>query len=101
MFEGIAPSASPDPAADTGALRPVVWPDLVAKLAAARDLRALFVADARQSFASFAPVAAQALAGCGHAERDINPDALTRGKFHGPTRVSAADEARGGDREMQ
>jgi hypothetical protein len=100
MFEGLVSSVSPQQAAEPGTFRAVEWPDLVAKFAAARDLRELFAADARRSLASFAPDAAQALAGCAQAERDVNPEALSHGKFHGPTEVSAANDARDGDREM-
>lgn len=101
MFEGTIPSGSSAGPAEAGVLNGFAWPELVAKLAAARDLRAIFAADSRQSLASFAEGAARALADCGHAERYVNPDDLTDGKAHTATYVSVADHARDGDREMK
>lgn len=101
MFEGTVPSISSHAAAEVGALRPVAWPELAAKFAAARDLRGVFAAGVRRSFASFAPGTAHALAARADLIPDVNPDALADGKDRGSRPVVTAEYARDGDREMQ
>lgn len=101
MFEGPIPSVPPPVPAEAGALNAFAWPELVAKLAAARDFRAVLAGAQRGSLASFAPHAARALAGRDAGERPVNPDGLGRGKDPRAKPVAAADEAGQCDREMQ
>lgn len=101
MFEGTLPSVSPHGSAKAGAMRAVAWPELVAKFAAARDLRTLWAGGTRQSLASFATGAAGALGHFGDVKPPVNPDALVDGKGLWARTIAAADDARDGDREMQ
>jgi hypothetical protein len=99
MFEGNLSSVVAGQAEDAGALRAVAWSELVAKLAAARDLRAVFAVSRRGSLASFAPQAARALALRDAGEQSINPDALEHGK--GPRAISIAAAVAAGDRDRE
>jgi len=101
MFEGSIPSVSPAGPAEAGALNALAWPELVAKLAAVRDFRAVMAGPQRGSLASFAPHAAQALVGRDFGELPVNPDGLGRGKPHRAKTLASADHAGKCDREMQ
>ena len=101
MFEGPIPSVSPAGPAEAGALNAVGWPELVAKLAAARDFRAVMAGAQRGSLASFAPHAARALAGREFGERPVNPDGLGRGKVRGANTAASVDDAGECDREKR
>jgi hypothetical protein len=98
MFEGILPSPA---SAGSGALRAPAWPELVARLAAARDLRGTFARPGGAPFASFAPIAASELASRDADKGSVNRDALVDGKGDGDTTKAAAQLAGHGDRETQ
>ena len=69
---------------DSGrSLRPVRWSDLVAKLDAARDLRASLLAHECDGEASFDPGCAQHIAALCEGKRGINLDDLANGKAAG------------------
>lgn len=105
MYEANLSSITAAQADDSGAMRAFEWDELVAKLAAARDLRGLFAAARGDSPGSFAAGAAHAFA---IAEKtsspnkgSVNPDALGAGKRPGARTVAAAVEAGDCDREMR
>ncbi len=84
MFDGKPPStASSRPldrsAAEIENLRPVRWPDLVARFDAARELRAELGAD-EAAEASFDPDSARHIAELTEGKPDINFDGLANGK---------------------
>jgi hypothetical protein len=88
MFEGKLNSVGPAPALDhTGGgqqrLRPVSWSDLVAKLEAARELRAELGAGETDGDGSFDPDSARHIAAIGEGKQDINFDVLANGKATG------------------
>jgi len=91
MFEAaILPAVVP-----TGdALRPLDWGELVARFAAARDVRGMLARSA-QGAGSFASGAADL--GWGREERPVNLDALGRGKSPAAIFVATAEEADVGD----
>ncbi|MDE1468189.1 hypothetical protein [Aurantiacibacter sp. D1-12] len=101
MFEGkppLPPAASGSERGDSaaGELCALRWPDLVAKLAAARDLRAELAGQEDVSLASFDPHGAAHLAS--HSEkspvdgkRSVNLDGLANGKGNGGIVDSAID----------
>jgi hypothetical protein len=89
-----APSESRDSA---GSLHPVRWPDLVAKLDAARDLRASLLAHPEEGEASFDPHCAQHIAALCEGKRGINLDDLVDGKATGGNGSGIDERAAGGD----
>jgi len=97
MFE----SAIASQTAETGApgpLRAIEWTEIVARLAATRDLRALF-ARPSVSGGGFVPRAAAGIAGTPRSERSINLAALATGKWADPTTAAAARTTGIGDRD--
>jgi hypothetical protein len=76
MFEAAFPPRAPDLAPE-GALRPLYWSEVVARLAATRDLRAV-LARPLASGGGFAPQTASGIAG--ERERGVNLAALATGK---------------------
>ena len=97
MFEGTITAASADPGAES-ALRPLDWPEIVARLAAARDLRAVFARPV-VSGGSFVTRAAAGIARAAPHERSINFDALAAGKWPASTTAATAPAAGFGDRD--
>lgn len=95
MYEGPITAADVAGTEESPILRQLRWTDLVARIAAKRDLR--FVAgdvdDAAASFASFHRDSAA------EGQRAINRDALIPGKFAGVFPPDAANNAGDGDRE--
>ena len=81
-----------------GALRAIEWHEIVARLGAARDLRALFDRPALQGGA-FVPHSAAGIAGEGACEPSINLAALSGGKWADATTAAAATRADHGDRD--
>ena len=85
MFEGKPPNTASSRPLDRAPaaidnLRPVKWPDLVAKFDAARELRSeLGMGDAGGE-ASFDPDSARHIAELAEGKRDINFDDLANGK---------------------
>ena len=100
MFEGpIVPAA--ESATQGGALRVPVWPELVARLAAAHDLRRammLAVAHPAGNFACFGECGEGA---SGPGEPLVNPDGLVHGKGPGGMAFVTANCAVTGDRETR
>ena len=89
-----APSESRD---SNPALHPVRWSDLVAKLDAARDLRASLLGHAGEGEASFDPHSAQHIAALCEGKRGVNLDDLVDGKVTGGISGAIEDRAAGGD----
>lgn len=88
MYEGKLTSVGPaQPLDRTGGapdpLRPVSWSDLVAKLEAARELRAELGAGESGGDGSFDPDSARHIAALGEGKQDINLDVLANGKAAG------------------
>src|SRR5687768_6888186 len=87
MFEGKLPR--PEAAAPTGlqheggALRPLAWQDLTARLAATRDLRAAL--SEGHGDASFDPTSARWIAAHREGEEPVNPVGLANRKPAWPT----------------
>jgi hypothetical protein len=101
MFEAKPPSPAtyaPSEFQDSGrSLHPVRWSDLVAKLDAARDLRASLLAHAGEGEASFDPHCAQHIAALCEGKRGINLDDLVDGK--GADSISGAIDERAAGRD--
>ena len=101
MFEAKPLNAAPYATSemqDSGrSLHPVRWPDLVAKLDAARDLRASLLADVHEGEASFDPHCAQHIAALCEGKRGINLDDLVDGKDTGGICGGIDERAAGGD----
>ena len=95
MFEA---AIMPAVVADGDALRSLDWGELVARFAAARDLRDLVArpANGAGSFVSGAFYLRES-----EGKRPINHDALGRGKAAAAIDVAAAGEAAVGDQGMQ
>ena len=83
--------------ADIGGLRPLDWAELVARLNAARDMRAV-LGRPRLGGGSFAPLSAAVLAHS-YGERGVNLDALACGKRHEGMNAETALVAAIGDRD--
>jgi hypothetical protein len=88
MFEGkLSGAAATKPlgraAVAAERLRPVSWSDLVAKLEAARELRAELGAGETSADASFDPDSARHIAALAEGKQDINLDGLADGKVAG------------------
>jgi hypothetical protein len=98
MFVGTLPSPVPG---SLDAAHAPAWPDLVAKLAAARDLRGVLARVASDEGSSFAPQAARALALRDLGKGSVNPDALADGKTTEDNNEAAAHPAGHGDRETR
>lgn len=103
MFEGKIPSAeSRTPHLDGneqgGELRPVSWGDLVARLAAARELRSA-LHEELHSDASFDPDSARRLAARGDCKAGVNPEDLVNGKVPGARYRSTAGATSGEPRK--
>jgi hypothetical protein len=84
MFEGRLPTPSPFPQSDSADagnnLRPVTWSDLVAKLDAARDLRAALREHHGEGEASFDPGSARHIAALCDGKPGVNLNDLVNGK---------------------
>ncbi|NNC58606.1 MAG: hypothetical protein HKO05_01290 [Erythrobacter sp.] len=103
MFEGNIQLHGPGESRQGGDLRAVTWPELVAKLAARRDLRGILMARGPSNrAASFNAGAAALLAGQLDGIPDVNRDALSDGKYPAPQQAGAAvSGATQGDRETR
>ncbi|MXP15131.1 hypothetical protein GRI44_10265 [Altererythrobacter confluentis] len=93
--------AAMDGAADEMLLRPIAWSELVARLAAARDLRRLLVREASPAGGRFTAFADFRNAMLNDAQEDVNPDGLGARKDVEAIEVCAANNVTPGDREMQ
>lgn len=99
MYENSREILTGREAAAPDELRAVVWPELVARLAAQRDLRRVLLAREDSGRASFNAPAAALLAGGNQSKQEINRDALSDGNQPGAKPVGAACGAAEGDRE--
>ena len=97
MFEAAFPPRAPEPGSD-GALRALDWSEIVARLAATRDLRAVL---ARPAVAGggFVPEAAAGIAGKALHERSVNLAALATGKRADSTTAAAVPTTGRGERD--
>lgn len=98
MLEGKLPGAGSAQAFDPlggGAdrLRPVSWPDLVAKFDAARELRAELGTGEVSGDASFDPDSARHIAELAESKLDINLDGLANSKAAGDMALVHQDRA--------
>ena len=84
-----------------GELRAIAWPELVARLAAQRDLREVLLSRDNDGRASFNPAAAAMLAGRDGGKPPVNRDALSHGKYPWATKPDTATGAAEGDREIR
>ena len=80
---------------DGGDLRRVTWPELVARLDAARDLRTVLGDQQAGGDASFDLASARHIAELGEGKHGVNLDGLANGK--GPSGISGQTEQRGSD----
>lgn len=103
MFENTRDHFHPGEGANAGELQAISWPVLVARLAAQRELRRVFLAPGNDGRASFNPGAAAWLSREEGFEqpgkRDVNRDALADGKQAWANTAGAASGAAAGDRE--
>ena len=102
MYETTLTPAALDRAADGDALRVPAWPEIVARLAAVRDLRAALGkvrSEAGGSFARF--VAAADNEEVNDTPQSVNPNGLAHGKAGRGMVIRAADDAGNADRETR
>ena len=97
MFEGQFNRAKIAETADAADLRRFRWTDLVARLAATRELRDE-IARIEGGFGAFADVRRE---GCEKGEGAVNHDASTHGKQDAVGTGDAADDAAPGERETE
>ena len=99
MFEGNVPIPGHDAAVTERELRAVAWPELVARLAAQRDLRRVLLARDDSASASFNPCAAALLTRGEDYKQPVNRDVSVDGKRQQAQATDAAFGATEGDRE--
>ncbi len=97
MFESAIASQTAETGA-AGSLRAIDWAEIVARLAATRDLRALFARPV-VSGGGFVPHAASGIAARPADEPGINLAALATGKWADVTIAAAARPMGDGDRD--
>lgn len=95
MFEGKPPHprdarALDGEPRDIDALRPLSWGDLVARLSAARDVRASYDGVGEAGEASFDAGSARRIAAHHNGKQDVNHDVSGNGKGHAGTASAAA-----------
>jgi hypothetical protein len=95
MFEAAFPPRAPDSVPE-GALRPLDWSEIVARLAATRDLRAVLARPFVRG-GGFAPQTATGIAGQG--EPGVNLAALATGKCADSKTAAAAQPTGRGERD--
>ena len=109
MFEGHIKHLGLDETDESSVLRHMRWTDLVARLEAARELRAKLKRSHSSSFSAFsahlgeAPEEDEGNAGKDrtgeNGKRGINQDVLSHGKFSRRRPVAVANDAAHGDRD--
>ena len=99
MFESAISLPTPDQATE-GALRQLEWSELVARLGAVRDMRALFARAAPQG-GGFVPRAAAGISGSAPGERGVNLAGLSGSKWADAITAAAASCADHGDRDKR
>lgn len=83
MFEGTIVPAVVDEADEGGALRPPCWGEIVARLAAANDLRRAMAAVGGIPAGNFGRFAKREKGVSPAGQHLVNPDDLAHGKAHG------------------
>ncbi|MBD3774038.1 MAG: hypothetical protein IE921_10715 [Rhodobacteraceae bacterium] len=101
MFETSFPPAAHAGSADGMQLHAFAWPELVARLAAAQELRGLLAGRRYSAAGSFDGGAAGHLARRGNDERAVNPIALAHDKPDAANSRCVANGATSGDREYE
>ena len=100
MFENKAITAAAIPANEGTALKAIAWPELAARINAARDLRSVLRRDGSCMMASFTDAAAGYFSQEEDSKRPVNPDALEHGKPAGCTTGGTESEVSESDREF-
>ena len=104
MFENKSITAAAIPAGEGKALKAIAWPELTARINAARDLRRVLRRDNTCMMASFTDAAAGYFdareSAAEQGKQTVNPDALEHGKPAQRMDAEAAGEAVTGDREI-
>ena len=104
MFENKSITAAQLPLGEGTALRAIAWPELTARINAARDLRSVLRRDSACMMASFTDAAAGFFASADsfadEGKPTVNPDALGHGKHAQRMDAGADNEAVTGDREI-
>ena len=93
MFEGQIKPVHLDEATESSVLRHLRWTDLVARLAATRDLRAELDRKGDSDFSAFTTGAPESESTDSKHERAVNHDASDDGKTGGHTQPQAANGA--------
>ena len=101
MFEGHFIPATADSATEGAALRAPAWPELVARLAAAQDLRRAMARPGVHPAGNFDRFGERHAISPAQRERRVNPDGLVHGKGNGGMIPAAANGAVAGDRETR
>lgn len=101
MFEGKIVPAVVDSAADGGPLSVPGWAELVARLAAANELRRAVSCEGRHRAGNFECFGSRGEGSLPTCEPIVNPDDLAYGKGAGGNVLATANNRRTGDREMQ
>lgn len=105
MFEGqIVPAAvedAADSAAEGGTLRVPAWPELVARLAAAHDLRRAMARAGAHPSGNFACFGEWGEGAFDQGQPIVNPDGLVHGKGPGGMVLAAANGAATASRETR
>ncbi len=96
MFEGQIKSSEADGTAESQVLRQLRWTDLVARLAATRDLREELGPTGEAGFAGFSTSLPEL---DDKGKRPGNQDILRHGKFTRSKPADAANDAAQGDRD--
>lgn len=100
MFENKAITAAAIPANEGTALKAIAWPELTARINAARDLRSVLRRDSACMMASFTDAAAGYFCAEDDGKPPVNSDALEHGKPAECTTGGEESEAARGDREF-
>ncbi|UVI40054.1 hypothetical protein [Qipengyuania spongiae] len=96
MFEGQIKSIDDMETGESSVLRQFRWTDLMARLAATRDLRSVTLDSGSSAATSFADLHRETE---NNDDRPVNQDVLSRGKFARLDAANAAARAAHGDRE--
>ncbi len=100
MFEGNLTDNGFTKPEEGAALQPLEWPVLVARLAAARDLRGVYARRKMTGGGNFANFSTEQSVNLNETGSRVNPDALADCKPHEAKMSPAAQDAETGDREL-
>ena len=99
MFERNFSDSGFEQPAKTGALRPLVWSEVSARLAAAHELRSATRKHRKVAAGNFARFTSTPSGSLNENTAAVNPDALADGKCSGANVPDTAIETQSGDRE--